>query len=59
LVFRQLAGPVEQVLRGEGVIAVQDRLDRLQRPREPAGVPTQPVEQRVGGIAQPEVAVVV
>ena len=59
LVFGQVAGAVEQVARGEGVIAVQDRLDRLQRPREPAGVPAQPVEQLLGGIAQPEAAVVV
>ncbi len=59
LVFGQVAGAVEQVARGQGVIAVQDRLDRLQRPREPAGVLAQPVEQLIGGVAQPEMAVVV
>ena len=59
LVFGQVAGAVQQVARGEGGIAVQDRLDRLQRPREPAGVPAQPVQQLLGGIAQPEAAVIV
>ena len=59
LVLGQVAGAVQQVARGQGVIAVQDRLDRLQRPREPAGVLAQPVEQLLGGIAQPEAAVVV
>jgi hypothetical protein len=54
-----MAGPVEQVLRGQGVIAVQDSLDRLQRPREAAGVPAQPIQQLIGGVAQPEAAVVV
>ena len=59
LVLGQVAGPVEQVARGQGLIDVQDRLDRLQRPREPAGVLAQPVQQLLGGIAQPEAAIVV
>ena len=54
LVFGQVPGAVEQVLRGEGAVAGQDRLDRLQRPREAAGVSHEPVEQLVGGVAQPE-----
>ena len=59
LVFGQVPGPVQQIARGQRWVAVQDRLDRLQRPREAAGVLAQPVQQLVGGVAQAEVAVVV
>ncbi len=44
LVFGQLPGVVEQVAGCEGVITVQDRLDRLQRPGKPPGMLAQPVE---------------
>ena len=44
---------------GEGLVGVQDRLDRFQSPREPAGVLAQPIKQRIVGVAKPEAAIIV